>query len=540
MLDESEERYRIGLHSMRLGCLRPNSGAPSPSPSRVSEAMRCRRKSISLPSLYATFLALATILRAFAGEEAPPRVFLTEATINGHPVRLILDTCAGSLGISKKVAKRLGLSGPGISEPARLATGDQSAVIPIPVGEFPTDEADGVLGWPEIRRNILRFDPDLRQIVPVDQLPAEPANWLKLKLLPGRMLVLELPLTGGKMGALYLDTGSFSGIQMTSSQWRAWRAANPKTPARSHWTKYGNFGIHRSGFASANEVEIGPLTLSDVAIEEMSAKEEAYLKDYADTTNEVWSLGLLALARVNLVLDSEGGYAYLSARPRPTRAPSVPTLSGIDGLPTVTQRTPNWKLMPNVRLSADNAFALAGAFKADRADFTGAIAAYDRALELNPNNTDALYERGRTQEILGAYAKAVADYEKYVALNPNDSDYPRLYIQSLSWRLDHAPGGSSLHYTGWKNDWGRILNRFLTGTLDEQTLLGLAQRSQGETVPEQQAMACYYIGMVHLSRGDKAGARKFFQKCCRSSETALDEYRFAHVELNQLTKGLRY
>ena len=116
------------------------------------------------------------------------------------------------------------------------------------------------------------------------------------------------------------------------------------------------------------------------------------------------------------------------------------------------------------------------------------------------------------REIQGDFADAVSDYDKVIELNPDGSDWERLYRQTLLWRLGRTPEDFAKVLAGCKEGWTRTLGQFLTGKLDEKALLAAAEKSDGETVPEQKALACYYIGMMRLSKGDKAGARDWFQK----------------------------
>ena len=51
-------------------------------------------------------------------------------------------------------------------------------------------------------------------------------------------------------------------------------------------------------------------------------------------------------------------------------------------------------------------------------DYQGAIADYDRALELNPQFAQAYYNRGNAKRTLKDYQGAIADYDKAIELNP--------------------------------------------------------------------------------------------------------------------------
>jgi Flp pilus assembly protein TadD len=53
-------------------------------------------------------------------------------------------------------------------------------------------------------------------------------------------------------------------------------------------------------------------------------------------------------------------------------------------------------------------------------DYAGeAIEDLNRAIELEPENAEAYYQRGRAYSLLGEPAKALSDYEQTCALNPD-------------------------------------------------------------------------------------------------------------------------
>ena len=47
---------------------------------------------------------------------------------------------------------------------------------------------------------------------------------------------------------------------------------------------------------------------------------------------------------------------------------------------------------------------------------------YSKAIELNPNDSLAYYNRGNSKYKLQDYIGAIADYSKAIELNPNDSN----------------------------------------------------------------------------------------------------------------------
>jgi len=51
-----------------------------------------------------------------------------------------------------------------------------------------------------------------------------------------------------------------------------------------------------------------------------------------------------------------------------------------------------------------------------------AIKAYEKAIEINPNDSDAWYNKGVALDNLNKSDEAIKAYEKAIEINPNDSD----------------------------------------------------------------------------------------------------------------------
>ena len=71
--------------------------------------------------------------------------------------------------------------------------------------------------------------------------------------------------------------------------------------------------------------------------------------------------------------------------------------------------------------AAEKYFKL-GKQKYNKKDYQGAIADYDKAIELNPKDARAYYNRGTAKNELKQYKEAIADYDKAIELNPKDAD----------------------------------------------------------------------------------------------------------------------
>ena len=63
-----------------------------------------------------------------------------------------------------------------------------------------------------------------------------------------------------------------------------------------------------------------------------------------------------------------------------------------------------------------------GIAKYNLGDYRGAIANYNKVIELNPNDAATYNNRGNAKHKLGDYRGAIADYNKVLKLNPNNAD----------------------------------------------------------------------------------------------------------------------
>lgn len=69
-----------------------------------------------------------------------------------------------------------------------------------------------------------------------------------------------------------------------------------------------------------------------------------------------------------------------------------------------------------------DAYFFRGGTKFVQRDYRGAIADYGRVIELNPDNAQAYFLRGDTKVMLGDHDGAIADYDRVIELNPDDAE----------------------------------------------------------------------------------------------------------------------
>ena len=71
-----------------------------------------------------------------------------------------------------------------------------------------------------------------------------------------------------------------------------------------------------------------------------------------------------------------------------------------------------------------DSYLLRGHSKYEREDYQGAIAEYNKAIEINPNHADAYYFRGlaKRSRLVEDYRGAIADFNKSIEIDPNHAD----------------------------------------------------------------------------------------------------------------------
>jgi tetratricopeptide (TPR) repeat protein len=73
-------------------------------------------------------------------------------------------------------------------------------------------------------------------------------------------------------------------------------------------------------------------------------------------------------------------------------------------------------------ISASHAVLNKGLDYLDRKMYDDAIAEFNKAIEINPDYTDAYYNRGLSNAKKGNLDQAISDYSKAIEINPNDAD----------------------------------------------------------------------------------------------------------------------
>jgi tetratricopeptide (TPR) repeat protein len=115
---------------------------------------------------------------------------------------------------------------------------------------------------------------------------------------------------------------------------------------------------------------------------------------------------------------------FLAARnnvqPVIASSPTPAAKPGVKPIATSGQSNTTEKPAPKRQQSAEDLISLGGA-KADKKDYQGAIANYNQALQINPNNPDAYFRRGAAYNELQDYPAAFKDFEQVIRLSPKNT-----------------------------------------------------------------------------------------------------------------------
>ena len=99
---------------------------------------------------------------------------------------------------------------------------------------------------------------------------------------------------------------------------------------------------------------------------------------------------------------------------------------------------PNTESIDNLLTSGDNEY--------DLGNYTGAIEYYDKILGIDPNDVDALNNKGVALDNLGNYTGAIEYYDKVLGIDPNDVDAldnKEVALDNLGQSTDDSDNDSS-------------------------------------------------------------------------------------------------
>jgi len=193
--------------------------------------------------------------------------------------------------------------------------------------------------------------------------------------------------------------------------------------------------------AWADEIQLGSLTLTDVPVHPANTAEAQAGPRYAGT------LGLYALARMNLVLDGKHKVAYAQARPLP--GPYYPGIArpGVEKDPTGGVLGKDWSIEGKVTLNPSHLRETAGGIllngatrKYEEGDHAGALTECSQAIEYDPQNDAAFMVRGSLRLMEHDDAGALTDLDQAIVLNPSNI---WAYMARAKYKWEHGnPDGA--------------------------------------------------------------------------------------------------
>lgn len=164
------------------------------------------------------------------------------------------------------------------------------------------------------------------------------------------------------------------------------------------------------------------------------------------------------------------------------------------------------------------------------------IGDYDKQLNLFPNSTENLYNRGLLYLIKGNYASAAADFNKVVTLTKkaNHTSNYAVCFGSIALRLDNKKSEEALLKSKYLE-----VNRLDTlpeevrKFLDNKKVTQIIYKDMNSNV-EQKTRVLTLFGLDAYATGDKVRAREYLNAVKNGGEPSMDEFALALAYLKKL------
>jgi len=157
----------------------------------------------------------------------------------------------------------------------------------------------------------------------------------------------------------------------------------------------------------------------------------------------------------------------------------------------------------------------------DKNDITGAIAAYDRAISLDPGFADASLNRGKAKRAAGALDGAITDYEMAADLSPdlavNNHDITQAYLNRgyiRSNRMDIEGALSDFDHAIKldPNDADAYFKRGRAFLIVGNAKFAIADFDKSISIDDHNPLVYAERGYARQTQGDKTEAQKDFER----------------------------
>jgi hypothetical protein len=170
-----------------------------------------------------------------------------------------------------------------------------------------------VLGWGPLSGSILCIDASALKAFFLDVVPEDATAWTRLQIQTNSgFLFLRIPHQDGTQGRILVDTGFAGGVALHPHRWREWTAihTNQPTTLDSYFMPGAGLVVKREAWAQ--ELDFGPLRLTEVPVEEANPAQLAL-----GSLEYEASLGLVALKRLDVIVDGRSGMAFVRIKEGP-------------------------------------------------------------------------------------------------------------------------------------------------------------------------------------------------------------------------------
>ena len=172
------------------------------------------------------------------------------------------------------------------------------------------------MGWPALGKGVVILRLAKNRFEIGDRVPPEAAGWARFPVKADRpTLTLEVPGDQGAPTYVNIDTGDDAGVKLAPEIWRRWKARHAGGPFTLEAGYMPGSGVYVDEVGWDEAWSMGGVPSRGVPISEENVAETKVGPKGATAT-----LGLIALRRIDLVIDKTHGVAYarsVAMRPKP-------------------------------------------------------------------------------------------------------------------------------------------------------------------------------------------------------------------------------